>query len=230
MKIYGLIGILSIILLPVIGAVHAETVTYQDVFERKPGEAGAPLGSRNIGTSKVAWEATPNVVLANGKGLRINDQAPFVGRVPLPTQFTTVTVEADIMPIHTDQGWVSLGMGNSAIDNPSFGGLFLLLRQGGLYSLMFNPDPDDARSARAIALKNGRIQTWNPDAMNRLKVVYSRESGVVSVWANGDEVLIDEISINDKNFVLDAAYAGFSGVFQFSKQRNVDKFSVTISR
>jgi hypothetical protein len=207
---------------------HAETVVYRDAFDRKSGQDGKPLDLRTIGASKAIWEASSNVILAEAKGVRVTDDGPFVGRVVLPVPYKVLTIEADIKPSKVEQGWMSIGMGNSVIDNPSFGGVFLLLRQGGLYSLMFNPDPDDTRSSKAFALKTGYIQTWNPDTLNSLKIVYDRDAGTVSAYANSDELLFNAISLKEKSLVLDASYAGFSGVFQYSKQRNIGKFSVTI--
>ncbi|HSI08694.1 MAG TPA: hypothetical protein VK985_08880 [Rariglobus sp.] len=209
---------------------RAEVLTYRDAFDRKAGQDGKPLDLRPIGAGKLAWEASANVVLAEGKGVRVTDNGPFVSRVALPAQFKTVTIEADIKPAKTEQGWISIGMGGGTIDNPSFGGLFLLLRQSGLYSLMFNPDPDDPRSAKAFALKTGYIQTWNPDTLNSLKIVYDRDAGTISAYANSDELLVDSVSLKEKSLVLDAAYAGFSGVFQSSRQRGIGKFNVTISK
>jgi hypothetical protein len=210
--------------------VQAEVITYRDTFDRKVGQDGKTLDLRPIAGGKVVWEASANVVLAEMKGVRVTDDSPFVGRVVLPAQFKAVTIEADIKPAKAEQGWVSIGMGGSTIDNPSFGGLFLLLRQGGIYSLMFNPDPDDPRSSKAFALKTGYIQTWNPDTLNALKIVYDRDAGTISGYANSDELLFDGVSLKEKNLVFDAAYAGISGVFQSSKQRSIGKFNVTISK
>lgn len=211
-------------------SLQAQTITYRDSFDRKAGQDGKPLDKRQIGADKAVWDASDNVVLAQGKGVCVADNAPFVARVALPSQFKTVTIEADLKVVKTDQGWIAIGMGNSSIDNPSFGGLFLLLRQGGLYSLMFNPDPEDPRSAKAYALKTGYIQTWNPDTLNSLKLVYNRDAGTVSAHVNGDELLFDAVSLKEKGIALDSAFAGFSGVFQSSKQRSVGKFDVSISK
>jgi len=236
MKKFSPLPLLCIVLLCFVGPVDAETVTFQDNFDCKPGEAGTPLDLRNIGTSQTAWEATSNLVVAEGNGLNVTDQNPFIGRVTLPGELKEVAVEADINPVapasqaENPVTWLSVGIGNGPLINPSFGGLFLLVRPGGTYSLMFNPESDDTRSSRAVALKNGRIQSWNPDGMNRVKVVYDKAADSVSAFANGDETLVDGVVLKDKNLSLDAVYAGFSGIWQSPETRGVGKFSATVTR
>lgn len=236
MKSSSPLQIFCVGLLCLVGHVSAETVTFQDNFDCKPGEAGTPLDLRNIGTSQTAWEASSNLVMAEGNGLNVTDQNPFIGRVTLPSELKEVSVEADINPVppasqaENPATWLSVGIGNAPLINPSFGGLFLLVRPGGTYSLMFNPESDDTRSSRAVALKSGRIQSWNPDGMNHVKIVYDKAADSVSAFANGDEPLVDGIVLQDKNISLDAAYAGFSGIWQSSEARGVGKFSATITK
>lgn len=212
------------------GSVSAETTTYQDTFDAKEGEESMPLDLRNIGKSQTAWEATPNAVLVKGSGVRANDDNPFVCRVALPSELKEVSVEVDLSPNPESKGWMSVGMGSGALANPSFGGLFLLIRSNGGYSLMFNPDPDDTRSKSAIALKSGRIQTWNPDSMNAIKLVYDRTSDSVSAMANGDEELFKDLSLKEKSVSLEAGFAGVSGIFATSEGRSVGKFSASITK
>lgn len=230
MKILTFSRLLGVSLLCLAGSVCAETITYQDNFEVKEGEETTPLDLRNIGASQTAWEATPNAVMVKGSGIRASDDNPFVCRVALPGELKEVTIEADLSPNPVSQGWMSLGIGSGEIGNPSFGGLFLLLRSNGSYSLMFNPNPEDTRSASAIALKSGRIQTWNPDGMNALKLVYDRTSDSVSAMANGEEELFTGLSLKEKDVSLQAGYAGVSGIFATTEGRSVGKFSATISK
>lgn len=212
------------------GSVCAETITYQDSFECKEGEEGNPLDLRNIGKSQTAWEATPNAVMVKGSGIRATDDNAFVCRVALPSDLKEVSVEADLSPNPESKGWMSVGVGNGPLGNPSFGGLFLLIRSNGGFSLMFNPESEDTRSSAAVALKNGRIQTWNPDGMNAVKLVYDRATNSVTAIANGDEDLVKDLSLKEKDFTLDAGFAGVSGIFSTTEGRSVGKFSASISK
>ncbi|MFA7344088.1 MAG: hypothetical protein WC003_07270 [Terrimicrobiaceae bacterium] len=216
------------------GNLPAETITLKDNFDRQ-GEAGLQLNLQNVGSSQTAWEATSNTVMAEGTGVRPADQFPFVGRVAVPPEAKEVAVEAAINPVRPSSNptgappWLGVGMGNSALGNPNFGGLFILVYPSGIYSLMFNPDPSDVRSSKVVVLKSGRIQTWNPDAMNRVKLVYNRGSDSVSAFANGEELLADALPLGAKNLSLDCGYAGFSGFGQSSEARSVGGFSLTIT-
>ncbi|HSI08695.1 MAG TPA: hypothetical protein VK985_08885 [Rariglobus sp.] len=207
---------------------QADTLTYQDTFNHKAEEAGSPLDSRSVGNSKAIWEATANAVLVKGGGIRASDDNPFVGRVELPGTFKDVTVEADIYP--AGKGWMSVGIGSGALGNPNFGGLFLMVTTGGNFSLMFNPDPDDTRSSKVVALKAGRIRGWKPDTMNTIKLVYNQEADTVSAFANGDEKIVKDISLKEKSYVLRAEYAGVSGIFQSSDDKSVAKVSVIVQK
>lgn len=230
MKIPTFPCLLGVSLLCLVGSVRAETITYEDNFETKDGEETMPLDLRNIGKSQTAWEATPNALLVKGSGIRASDDNPFVCRVALPTELKAVTIEADLSPNPESKGWMSLGVGRGEIGNPSFGGLFLLIRPNGGFNLMFNPNPEDTRSASAIALKSGQIHSWNPDGMNAIKLVYDRASETVSATANGDEELVGNLSLKEKDISFEAGYAGISGIFATSEGRSVGKFSATISK
>jgi hypothetical protein len=234
-KTHLLSAVLCLGFLCVVNHIRAQSVTYQDDFDLKGRKAGTALNLQKVGASQAAWEATPNVVFAEGTGLRVTDEAAFVGRVALPAGVKEVTVEAKINPVPSakegkeNQNWMSVGIGNAAVENPNFGGLFFLVRPGGAFSLMFNPEADDPRSAHAVALKSGTIQTWNPDSINRVKLVYHRESGSVTAFANGDEEIVNAVSLKEKNYTLDTGYAGFSGFWQSPEARTVGGFSVTTS-
>jgi hypothetical protein len=224
-SLFSKILCLGLLLVP---ALEAETLTYQDSFSHKAEEAGSPLDSRSVGGGKASWEATPNAVLVKGGGVRASDDNPFVGRVELPGTFKDVTVEADIYP--AAKGWMSVGIGNGELGNPNFGGLFLMVTAGGNYSLMFNPDSEDARSSKAVALRSGRIRSWKADGMNTLKLVYNRETDTVSAFANGEEKIAKDLSLKDKSFVLHPEYTGVSGIFQTSEVRSFGKFSAVVQK
>lgn len=214
--------------------VRAGTIRYQDDFERSAGDAGQPLALQNVGKSQTPWEATPNLVLGDGGGVKVTDQNAFIGRLALPPDLKEITIEAKINPVpfagkeSDGSNWLSIGMGNSPLASPSFGGLFLLVRAGGFFSLMYNPESDDPRSSKAVAVKSGKIKTWNPDGLNEVKLVFNNESGEVSAYANGDEMLIDSISLKEKNFSPECSFAGFSGIWQSSDARSVGAFNATI--
>jgi hypothetical protein len=211
---------------------HAEPITFQDDFDRKGKEAGAPLNGQHVGAGPAVWQATSNVLTSEGAGLRVTDQGAFVGRVALPADLKEIAVEAGIRPVQfsSTPPWIAAGIGNAQLENPNFGGLFLLVYPGGIYNLLLNPDPKDARSAHAVSLKSGRITSWNPDGMNRVKIVYNRGSDSVSAFANGDEKLADAVSLKEKNLSLDCGYAGFSGFGQSSEARIVGGFTATVSK
>lgn len=226
MKMPRFSRVLCLSLLCSVSALQAETLTYQDAFVSKADEVGRPLDSRSVGTGKGVWEATTNAVLAKDGGVRVLDNNPFVGRVELPSAFKEVAVEADVSP--GEKGWMSVGIGSGDLSNPNFGGLFLMVTTGGNFSLMFNPDPEDTRSAKVVALKAGRIRTWKPEALNTLKLVYNKETDTVSAYANGTEKLAKDISLKEKSFVLHAEYTGVSGIFQASESKGFGKFSATV--
>ncbi|CAN5728832.1 hypothetical protein BH09VER1_BH09VER1_39110 [soil metagenome] len=228
MKFTSIPNILCLSLLCVFSNTRAETITLQDNFDSKTAEDGTPLDSLNVGTTQTAWEATPNAVLIKGSGLRAADDNPFVCRIALPSELKEVTVEADLSPNPAAKGWLSVGIGNGALANPNFGGLFFFVLPGGVYSLMLNPEPEDTRSLNAVVLKKGRLQSWNPDGMNSLKLVYNKEAGTVSAFANGNEEIVKDVSLKDKNLTLQPDFAGVSGIFEASETRSVGKFSATI--
>lgn len=211
-----------------VNIIHAQTITYQDAFEHKGSEDGTPVDSRNIGKSMTAWEATPNAVLAKDGGVRASDDNPFVCRLSLPTKFKEVAVEADINPV--GKAWMAVAMGAGDLGNPNFGGLFLIVFPGGAFRLMFTPDADDTRSVKAVPLKSGRIKTWKAEGMNTLKLVYNRESDTVNAIANGEEKILKDVSMKEKNFVVQAEYAGVSGIFQSTEGKSLGKFLATITQ
>lgn len=217
-----------------IGGVSAGPIKYQDDFERSASDAGQPLALQNVGKSQTPREATANLVLGDGGGVKVTDQNAFVGRLALPPNLKEITIEAKINPVpvagkETDgSNWMSIGMGNSPLASPSFGGLFLLVRAGGVFSLMYNPEADDPRSANAVAIKSGKIKTWNPDGLNEVKLVFNKESDEVSAFANGDEMLIEGLSLKEKNFSPECSFAGFSGIWQSSEVRSIGSFNATI--
>lgn len=218
----------------VLSSARAGTIEYKEDFERGKGESDAPLALQNVGKSQTPWEATQNLVLAEGGGVKTTDQNAFVGRLALPPNLKEITIEAKINPKpvagkETDgSNWMSIGLGNAPLTSPSFGGLFLLVRAGGVFSLMYNPESDDPRSSKAVAVKSGKIKTWNPDGLNEIKLTFNKESDEVSAWANGDEMLIDSISLKEKNYTPDCGFAGFSGIWQSGDVRSVGGFNVTI--
>ncbi|MFA6288933.1 MAG: hypothetical protein WC661_16245 [Opitutaceae bacterium] len=214
------------------GLAYAEAITLQDDFDRKGKEMAGLLHGQPVGSSKTLWEATSNVIISPGAGIKVDDQGAFVGRVALPAKLSEVTVEVDIHPAPPTNKtagsppWIAAGIGNGPLSNPNFGGLFLLVYPNGIFSLLFNPSTEDERSSKVITLKSGRIQSWNPDAMNRLKIVYNQETGSVSAYINNDEEMVAALSLKTKGLSLTCGYAGFSGFGQSSEARSVGNFSL----
>ncbi len=218
------------------GGLQAETLTFEDAFSRKDGGAGSPLDADNVGTSKAAWEATKNVVLAEGPGIEVTDQGAFVGHIALPDGVKKVTVEADIYPAIPDEptnskGWIGLGMGGADLGIPNFGGLLLLVYPNGTFSILFDPVTNDPSSAKAVVLKIGHITSWKPTGMNHLKLVYDKLSDTVSAFANEkEEVLASELSLKDGGHILETKFAGFSGFGQSSEVISVGGFALEVIR
>ncbi len=230
MKLTTLSSAFCLSLFGLLHQAHADTVVLQDNFDSKTAEEGTPLDSQKVGASQTMWEATSNALIVKGAGIRASDDNPMVCRVPVPADAKEITVEADLKPDLKGKGWMAVGMGSGAPANPNFGGLFLLVFPNGGYSLMFNPLPDDTRSASVVTFKSGRIQSWNPDGMNTLKLVYNRETGMVSAFANGTEELVKGVSLTEKKLTLKAEFAGVSAIFQTSEGRSVGKFIATITK
>jgi len=214
------------------GGLRAETLRLYDDFSSGDGAPGTPLDSKNVGASKVAWEATKNVVLAGGSGVEVTDQGAFVGRVAVPGQATNLTVEAGVYPSAPGEAgpkaWIGVGIGAAKLGNPNFGGLLLLVYPEGIYSLIFSPIKDDPTSARAISLKSGRIASWNPNGMNHLKLVYDTTTGSVSAFANDQDELVSAYSLKDDGHTVEAEFAGFSGFGQSSDVKSVGDFTLSV--
>lgn len=212
-------------------SVSAEEITLKDNFNRS--SVSAPLNGTRVGESATYWQATPNLLAADG-GLEVSNDAGFVGRVELPQAVKRVIVEADVYPSASmdRQGsagcWLGVGIGNAELGIPNFGGLTLALRPNGIFSILFNPSDNDPRSSQSIVLKNGRVHSWLPNGMNRLKLIYDKGTDTVTAVANGEELLMNEFSLKEGNHVLDCSYAGISGFGQSAMVKSMSNFSLTI--
>ena len=225
-----LIGPACVGVIAVCSFTSSEAVSYQDDFGDAEKSPGASLNGSRVGTSSVFWEATPNVRIADGYSLKVDDQGPFVCRVAVPIDVKGISRSAKINPTSPAggrQAWVGLGIGDGVLGNPNFDGLLLVVYSSGIYNLLYNPEKGDGTSSKAVSIQQGRLRTWNPDGMNRLLLVYDEKGGTVSVQVNENEEVVSGLSLEKLGYTLRCRYAGVSGFGQASNVRSVSDFSLT---
>lgn len=208
----------------------AGEVSLDDDFTQ--AKEGAALNGEKVGKSKHDWKVTPNVIMAAKGGLELSNDRPFLGRVELGGKAKKISVEAEVYPSPSAEAyrcWVGVGIGNDQFSPPNFRGVMLILRPGGVFSLIFNPASEDGKPVDPVVLKNGRLSTWIPTGMNQIKLVFDKEKNTVSAFANEKDVLVNELSLKDKGLVLESQYAGFSGYGQTPDVKTVGSFSLSVS-
>ena len=203
----------------------------QDIHYR--ADLKALPASTSLAKARVApgadttWQATPNLLFAGpsaGGGIVVRDNATFMGRVDLPNA-RIVTVEAELL-LAAGQGWIALGIGNPQLGSPPWGqGVFLLFQADGAYVLAGDDNPEDWTSKQMVRVKNGHSETLGANSPQKVKLEYDATTQTVSAWLNG-ATIVDRISLANKGFTVDPAYAGFSGLRQTAGGVIIKSFAI----
>lgn len=197
-------------------------------------ESKTPLASAVTETGNRVWEATPNVrILKEGSGgvIGIADEKSFALRVALPSDSDVVEFEAQVHPTSRpgSDTWVSVGIGNSAMDSKSLNigwghGVFVLLSSGGRYQCLYNPT---GTLGGVVQIQGGPALGYKAEGMNRLKIEYRRGENKVSMYVN-DQKVLGGYHLEKRGFIPDAAYAGVTGYGQLADQASVDNVVLTL--
>jgi hypothetical protein len=189
-----------------------------------------PLSGSPAGKDPGTWQATANlkhVSASKGNGITVINGGSFMGRLAVPDAAQVITAEAVLRP--TAGGWVAVGIGSPSLGTPPWGhGVYVIVNAGGTYTLAGNDDPADWESKKMVQLKNGVLPDFLPFQPVKLKIEYNRTAKTVTVWA-GWSKLVDALNLAEKGFVVEPAFAGFSGYGQAAGNVIVDDFSLSVT-
>ncbi|PAW79167.1 MAG: hypothetical protein B9S32_04215 [Verrucomicrobia bacterium Tous-C9LFEB] len=208
---------------------------FEERFTLIGRSAGRALDKTEMDNGKATWEATQNVLVDSQKNegaLIAVDKKPFAGRILIPAGTKKITVKATLRPEQAvgEKSWVAIGIGNPKLGIPVWGqGIFLYATTDGRFGLAGDPDPEDMMAKELVMIKSGPIPEYEKGETVKVRLEYDVDIKTVSAWINEAQIC-DNLNVSTKKFVVDPAFAGFSGYNQKVEISPIEKIQILISQ